>query len=84
MKGVLRYQPGASVRGVASSLGVRPETLQYWIDHPPGEAQRVRIPLSRRERRTLRRPQRGHVYSAVRDAQGLTRAVTAPVRIVRR
>ena len=33
--------PGASVRGVAISLGVRPETLQYWIDHPPGEAQRV-------------------------------------------
>ena len=32
---------GASVRGVARSLGVRPETLQYWIDHPPGEAQRV-------------------------------------------
>jgi transposase len=32
---------GASVRGVAKSLGVRPETLQYWIDHPPGEAQRV-------------------------------------------
>jgi hypothetical protein len=50
----------------------------------PGETQRVRIPLSRRERRTLRRPQRGHVYTAVRDAQGLTRTVTAPVRIVRR
>jgi hypothetical protein len=50
----------------------------------PGEMQRVRIPLSRRERRTLRRPSRGHVYTAVRDAQGLTRAVTAPVRIVRR
>ena len=33
--------PGASVRGVAKSLGLRPETLQYWIDHPPGEAQRV-------------------------------------------
>ena len=50
----------------------------------PGESQRVRIPLSRRERRTLRRPQRGHVYTAVRDAQGLTRTATAPVRIVRR
>lgn len=50
----------------------------------PGELQRVRIPLSRRERRTLRRPSRGHVYTAVRDAQGLTRTVTAPVRIVRR
>jgi hypothetical protein len=50
----------------------------------PGEMQRVRIPLSRRERRTLRRPSRGHVYTAVRDAQGLTRTATAPVRIVRR
>jgi hypothetical protein len=50
----------------------------------PGESQRVRIPLSRRERRRLRRPSRGHVYTAVRDAQGLTRSVTAPVRIVRR
>jgi hypothetical protein len=50
----------------------------------PGETQRVRIPLSRRERRWLRRPRKGHVYTAVRDAQGLTRAVTAPVRIVRR
>ena len=50
----------------------------------PGESQRVRIPLSRRERRGLRRPSRGHVYTAVRDAQGLTRNATAPVRIVRR
>lgn len=37
----LATAPGASIRGVAKSLGVRPETLQYWIDHPPGEAQRV-------------------------------------------
>jgi hypothetical protein len=50
----------------------------------PGESQRVRIPLSRRERRRLRRPSRGHVYTAVRDTQGLTRTATAPVRIVRR
>jgi hypothetical protein len=50
----------------------------------PGEEQRVRIPLSRRERRVLRRPQGGHVYAAVRDAQGLTRSAAAPVRIVRR
>ncbi|HWM08128.1 MAG TPA: hypothetical protein VNO82_02255 [Solirubrobacteraceae bacterium] len=50
----------------------------------PGESQRVRIPLSLRERRQLRRPQRGHVYAAVRDARGRTRALTAPVRIVRR
>jgi hypothetical protein len=50
----------------------------------PGEEQRVRIPLSRRERRALRRPQRGHVYAAMRDGNGRTRAVTAPVHIVRR
>jgi hypothetical protein len=50
----------------------------------PGETQRVRIPLSRRERRRLRRRSRGHVYMAVRDAQGLTRTATAVVRIVRR
>ena len=30
----------ASVRGVAQSLGIRSQTLQYWIDHPPGVAQR--------------------------------------------
>ena len=59
-------------------LGSRAVTLR------PGESQRVRIPLSRRERRSLRRPSRGHVYTAVRDAQGLTRTATAPVRIVRR
>ena len=50
----------------------------------PGETQRVRIPLSRRERRRLRRGSRGHVYTAARDAQGLTRTATAVVRIVRR
>jgi hypothetical protein len=59
-------------------LGSRQVSLQ------PGETQRVRIPLSRRERRSVRRPQRGHVYTAVRDAQGLTRMATAVVRIVRR
>jgi len=26
---------GKSVRAVAVSLGIRPQTLQYWIDHPP-------------------------------------------------
>jgi hypothetical protein len=50
----------------------------------PGEEQSVRIPLSRRERRRVRRPQRGHVYAGIRDAQGNTRTRTAPVRIVRR
>ncbi len=50
----------------------------------PGELQRVRFPLSRREQRELRRPQRGHVYWAVRDGQGQTRSAVAPVRIVRR
>ena len=33
-------QPGASVRSVAKNLGIRSQTLQYWIDHPPGVAQR--------------------------------------------
>jgi transposase len=28
-------QPGTSVRSVAKSLGVRPQTLEYWIEHPP-------------------------------------------------
>jgi hypothetical protein len=80
--------PSASVRRCAGMvtlarrrfviLGSRQVALR------PGESQRVRIPLSRRERRTLRRPQRGHVYTAVRDGQGLTRTATAPVRIVRR
>jgi hypothetical protein len=65
-------------RGRFVILGTRQVALR------PGETQRVRIPLSLRERRALRRAQRGHVYSAVRDAQGLTRTVTAPVRIVRR
>ena len=31
---------GASIRGVAKSLGIRAQTLQYWIDHPPGVARR--------------------------------------------
>jgi hypothetical protein len=65
-------------RGRFVILGSRQVSLR------PGEFQRVRIPLSLRERRALRRPTRGHVYSAVRDAQGLTRSTVAPVRIVRR
>ena len=28
-------QPDASVSSVARSLGIRSNTLQYWIDHPP-------------------------------------------------
>jgi hypothetical protein len=59
-------------------LGTRQVALR------PGETQRVRIPLSRRERRALRRRQPGHVYVAARDGQGLTRTATALVRIVRR
>jgi hypothetical protein len=80
--------PNATVRRCAGTvtltrrrtviLGTRIVSLR------PGEEQRVRIPLSRRERRALRRPQRGHVYAAVRDGQGRTRAITAPIRIVRR
>jgi hypothetical protein len=50
----------------------------------PGQIRRLRIQLSRRERRRLGRRTAGHVYVAVRDRQGLTRTVTAPVRILRR
>jgi hypothetical protein len=77
--------PNATVRRCAGTvtltrsrtvvLGTRVVALR------PGEVQHVRIPLSRRERRAFRRPQRGHVYTAVRDGQGRTRAITAPVRI---
>jgi transposase len=31
---------GATVKGVARNLGIYASTLQYWIDHPPGVAQR--------------------------------------------
>jgi len=48
----------------------------------PGQIRRLRIQLSRRERRALKRRTPGHVYVAVRDAQGLTRTVTARVRIL--
>ena len=50
----------------------------------PGEIRRLRIQLSARERRGLKRRSAGHVYVAARDAQGLTRTLTAPVRILRR
>jgi hypothetical protein len=50
----------------------------------PGQIRRLRIQLSRRERRALKRRTPGHVYVAARDAQGLTRTITAPVRILRR
>jgi hypothetical protein len=50
----------------------------------PGQIRRLRIQLSRRERRALGRHATGHVYVAVRDRQGLTRTATARVRIVRR
>ena len=51
----------------------------------PGAVRRVRIPLSRRARRSLRQPRSGgHVYSAARDGQGVTRTSVAPVRIARR
>jgi hypothetical protein len=50
----------------------------------PGQIRRLRIQLSRRERRGLARRTPGLVYVAVRDAQGLTRTVTARVRILRR
>ena len=51
----------------------------------PGRVRRVRVPLSRRARRSLaRRRTAGHVYAAARDGQGLTRTSVTPVRIVRR
>ncbi len=50
----------------------------------PGQIRRLRISLSRRERRSLHRRTPGHVYIAARDAQGLTRTLTVRVRIFRR
>jgi hypothetical protein len=51
----------------------------------PGKVRRVRIPLSRRARRSLsHRRTAGNVYAAARDGQGVTRTSVAPVRIVRR
>jgi hypothetical protein len=80
--------PTATVRrcaGVVTLARRRHEILgSRRVSLRRGETRRIRIPLSRRERRSLRRPQRGHVYTAVRDAQGLTRTATAVVRIVRR
>jgi hypothetical protein len=51
---------------------------------PPGAIRRVGVRLSRRERRALDHVTGGHVYLAARDAQGLTRTIIAPVRILRR
>ena len=34
----LATRPDASVRAVARDLGLRPQTLDYWIAHPPGAA----------------------------------------------
>jgi hypothetical protein len=65
-------------RGRSVILGIRR------VDLRPGQIRRLRIQLSRRERRSLGRRSPGHVYVAVRDRQGLTRTVTAPVRIVPR
>ena len=80
--------PDATVRRCAGIVTLTRRRLvvlgSRQVSLRPGESQRVRIALSRRERRSLRRPRRGHVYIAVRDAQGLTRTATAPVRIVRR
>ena len=65
-------------RGRTVILGARRVALR------PGQIRRLRIQLSRRERRALGRRTGGHVYVAVRDRQGLTRTLTARVRIVRR
>jgi hypothetical protein len=65
-------------RGQTAILGARRVTLR------PGQIRRVGVLLSRRERRGLDHLTPGHVYLATRDAQGLTRTTTAPVRILRR
>jgi hypothetical protein len=66
------------VRSHTVILGARRVALR------PGQIRRLRIQLSRRERRALARRTPGFVYVAVRDRQGLTRTVTARVRILRR
>jgi transposase len=33
-------QSDASVRSVAKGLGIRPQTLEYWIEHPPAATRR--------------------------------------------
>jgi hypothetical protein len=65
-------------RGHTVILGARRVALR------PGEIRRLRLALSRRELRALGARTPGLVYVAVRDAQGLTRTVTARVRILRR
>jgi hypothetical protein len=65
-------------RGHTVVLGVRRFALR------PGQIRRLRIALSRRERRGLHARTPGHVYIAARDAQGLTRTLTVRVRILRR
>jgi hypothetical protein len=65
-------------RGHTVILGARRVALR------PGRISRLRIQLSRRERRALHGRTPGHVYVAVRDAQGLTRTLTARVRMVPR
>jgi hypothetical protein len=51
----------------------------------PGRARRLGMDLARSTRRLARRKRsiKGHVYTATRDGQGLTRTKTAPVRIAR-
>lgn len=39
---VLATAPEASIRSVAKDLGVHPQTLEYWIAHPPTETRSVR------------------------------------------
>ena len=65
-------------RGHTVILGARRVTLR------PGQIRRLRVQLSRRELRALGPRTPGFVYVAVRDAQGITRTVTARVRILRR
>ena len=48
-------QPGASVRSVAKSPGVRPQTLEYWVEHPPSASGRRGKPVEVESRTTRRR-----------------------------
>jgi hypothetical protein len=80
--------PNATVRRCAGTVTLARRTRAILgtrvVSLRPGEEQRVRIRLTRRERRRLRRPQRGHAYLAARDGRGRTRTITAPVRILGR
>jgi hypothetical protein len=72
----VRLQPG----GPLVRVGAKPFGLR------PGRTGRVGVPLTRACRRALRGRWRlrGVLYAAVRDAQGVARTKTAPLRVERR